>query len=245
MGNQKVQKQNILKTLWENALDLVFPLICPVCGAFGAAPCPYCKAKIKNYRSECASCQKISENFETHKACREFFPLNKVIIATEYNKVTKELIAELKYRYVTNLVDFIALKMAGSLGKQLKRTKSKPILIPVPLHKKRKRERGFNQADLLCKVISERLQIPTVSAIKRIKYTKAQATLNREKRLGNLAGAFRLDTRHRIAPNSLMIIVDDVVTTGATLSLCARTLKHNFKFAQIWGLAFARRPRVI
>lgn len=240
-----MQKQNLLKTLGKRALDIIFPKICPVCGAFGAAPCTHCISKIKPYQSECCACQKISEDFRTHKECLDFFPLARVLIPTEYDKTTKKIVGELKFKYVKNIAPYIAESMAELLQTSLKsqRCSREVMLVPIPLHPRRKRERGFNQSELLCKEISKQLGIPTQNLLKRIRYTTQQKTLDREKRLINLSSAFIIDPEKKISPNSLIILVDDIVTTGATLSACAKAIKHHFPFAPIWGLVYSRQPK--
>ncbi|MCJ7508243.1 MAG: hypothetical protein MUO85_05870 [candidate division Zixibacteria bacterium] len=98
------------------------------------------------------------------------------------------------------------------------------FLIPVPLHPSRKRKRGFNQSEILALEISQKLSLPTLKdVLKRKKRTKDQTTLNAKEREENVKGAFSIRDEDKILDKQI-ILVDDVMTTGATLKECARTL---------------------
>jgi ComF family protein len=93
------------------------------------------------------------------------------------------------------------------------------------LHPARERERGFNQAALLAEWLSERLSLPLRPALERVHYTTTQTAFDRAERMQNLRGAFRL--RKKADVRSLrVLLIDDVLTTGSTLSECARVLKE-------------------
>jgi ComF family protein len=116
-----------------------------------------------------------------------------------------------------------------------------PIVVPVPLHAGRRRERGFNQAELIArnamKLLPERLQLAKTVLIRR-RATQSQVGHTREERLENLRGAFRVADSARIEGRNV-IVVDDVMTTGATLSECARVLKRAGA-EQVWAATVAR-----
>jgi ComF family protein len=98
------------------------------------------------------------------------------------------------------------------------------IIIPVPLHPARERERGFNQASLLAELLSARTSIPSKPLLERIRYTTTQTALDRSERMENLHNAFRL--RKNMNMRDLrVLLIDDVLTTGSTLNECARILK--------------------
>lgn len=103
------------------------------------------------------------------------------------------------------------------------------IIIPVPLHRTKQRERGYNQSDYICTGINEILKIEVIkNLLKRSRYTKTQTKLNREERKENVTNAFEPNKRHfdKIHEKNI-ILVDDVITTGATILECARILKEN------------------
>ena len=94
-------------------------------------------------------------------------------------------------------------------------------IVPVPLHRSKRRARGFDQAADL----AHELGLPVVAALRRVRATPAQATLPAAQRHGNVRGAFALTPAGRALRNSTVVLVDDVSTTGATLDACARVLK--------------------
>lgn len=100
-----------------------------------------------------------------------------------------------------------------------------PVLIPVPLHWKRKWQRGFNQAEEISRTLSKLAHIPSHNALKRRRNTQTQTKLGRSKRLHNLDGAFKL----RSLPKHFRtaILIDDVLTTGSTAEACARVLRKH------------------
>ena len=116
------------------------------------------------------------------------------------------------------------------------------MLIPVPLHHAREREREFNQAEELCRILSQRTEIPTWNALKRVRSTGQQASLTRKQRLDNLRGAFALRRgfgKDRLA-GSKVLLVDDVLTTGSTTDACARVLKRQAGVEKVVVITVAR-----
>lgn len=99
------------------------------------------------------------------------------------------------------------------------------VIVPVPLHRKRRRERGFNQAEELARWLSRRRKLPLWNGLRRIKATEVQARLRRSQRLRNQAGAYALRNEQSDLTGKQCLIIDDVFTTGATVNACARILK--------------------
>jgi ComF family protein len=100
-------------------------------------------------------------------------------------------------------------------------------LVPVPLHAAKVRERGYNQSERIAAGISRVLGIPVLDfAIRRCRYTASQTTLGVEERMANVGGAFVTARKFDPVDDTLIVLVDDVVTSGATMLECARTLKH-------------------
>jgi len=110
-------------------------------------------------------------------------------------------------------------------------------IIPVPLHKKRKAERGFNQAEMIGDILSEELGFSQVLALKRVKNTTQQTKLEKEERLNNVCNAFKI--KQDIKADKV-ILVDDVFTTGATLQECGKQIRQVFEVDEIVGFTLAR-----
>lgn len=158
-----------------------------------------------------------------------------------YEGICRDLILDLKYRGRTSLVPFFARHMAEEVLQQLGAPATDRVL-PVPLHAVRLRERGFNQAQLLAEALSKRLGIPCEGDLLiRCRPTRPQADLTREERARNVRGAF--DLRAGTALKGLgLLLVDDVLTTGATAGACAALLKAAGARA-VWAVTAAYDPR--
>jgi len=136
-----------------------------------------------------------------------------------YEGELRELIHVFKYGGVETL--------AGPLGRlllvALPREQRFDVIVPMPLHWRKKWRRGFNQSELLAREVSRRWSVPLKRLVSRIKNTPAQAGLTNAKRRDNVSGAFRA---RGVVKGMRVLLVDDVMTTGATASACAATLKR-------------------
>jgi len=118
----------------------------------------------------------------------------------------------------------------GKLAAKIKKDKLKEwdidMIIPVPLHRIKKAERGYNQAFYIAKGVSNIIGIPVATnIIKRVKFTQSQTTFNLIKRKSNMAEAFKIGNNKKFYGKNILLI-DDVITTGATISACAKVLKE-------------------
>ena len=148
------------------------------------------------------------------------------------------LIHHLKYNEFWSIGKFIAGPFADRL-QQLGIDERNSLLVPVPLHKTRLRERGYNQAEILCHFVTANTSIPTNSSlIKRIRYTSTQTQLSLEQRKRNVTDAFAVDERQQLL-HKTVILVDDVLTTGATTNACAKELRK-LNPRNIWVFTVAK-----
>ncbi len=176
---------------------------------------------------------------ETPTVSMDEAPLDRLIVAAAYDHpLIKRAISALKYQGRT---EDIAPKLGLLLTRVLNEQAPSPCqtLVPIPLHSSRQQERGFNQAELLCQAMVKHSSgvLRLNSALLKTKETLPQVGLSRSRRMENIRGAFCLGSE--IEKDSHYILVDDVVTTGATLKECARVLKkHGAK--EVWGLVVAR-----
>lgn len=140
----------------------------------------------------------------------------------------KKAIHTLKYKYAEDLAVALADWMVGAIAHhKMLLGESSPLFVPVPLHPRRLRERGFNQADLLARHAAAILAMSyEPQALERIRYTNSQVkSHSRWERLENMTDAFICPDASRCV-NHDIVLVDDVCTTGATLDACARALKE-------------------
>ncbi len=133
----------------------------------------------------------------------------------------RELIHLFKYAGMKALAKPLGAQLAAALP----RDQRFDIVVPMPLHWKRRWQRGFNQSELLARFTARRCGIPVINAVRRTRATRNQAGLSNAKRRGNVSGAFGVTKPDAVAGQRVLLI-DDVMTTGATASACARALKR-------------------
>jgi ComF family protein len=135
----------------------------------------------------------------------------------------------------------LARPLANFLARVLPREERFDVIVPMPLHWRRHWERGFNQSELLAGVIAKKWSVPMQRAVRRVKSTAPQAGLTNAKRRANVGGAFAIKRNVRL-DGARVLLVDDVLTTGATAAACARVLKRAGA-AHVALLALARTDR--
>ena len=156
-----------------------------------------------------------------------------------YEDELRELIHLFKYGRVQTLVTPLGQLLASALPRE----RSFDVIVPMPLYWRKRWQRGFNQAALLARDVSRRTHVPMANALRRVKNTAAQAGLTNAKRRLNVSGAFRAKRRTALRDKRVLLI-DDVLTTGATAASCARALKVAGA-AEVTLLTLARADRRI
>lgn len=154
-----------------------------------------------------------------------------------YRGLTRELLARYKYGRDQSLKPLLKKLIVMALDDERLKNISFSAVVPIPLHGLRERERGFNQALPLAKEIARQKNLPLQPLVKRVTATSFQAGFNREKRLKNLENAFAL--RRPLQLHGNYLLVDDVLTTGTTLSECAKVLLEGGA-SGVWGVTLAR-----
>lgn len=215
-------------------LDLFFPLSCLNCSAPGAHLCPACFAKLK---------------FRDRNYFKDLPALEQVFIAGDYeDPLLEKLIKHLKFSYLEALGPILG-RFLCSFWQEKKLSDlnfSKPekiLVIPIPLSKKRFRQRGFNQAEIIARYFSDFFAYELNLNLKRIKHRRPQSALSEKNRGANIKGVFAWQADRNLNDNilkhRLVILIDDVMTTGATLSEAALTLKQAGA-GKIYALALAK-----
>lgn len=217
-------------------LDLIFPPRCVNCNRVGSYLCRKCIQKIqyKPYQI-CGVCGRASIGGFTHPRCITPYGIDGLYAAAAYTGPVKKAIHFLKYRYVRDLTAPLVNLLFPKLPEWLPRF---DYLVPVPLHPKRERERGFNQSYIIAKALGDLMNVPVKRHIlikKRI--TVPQVNLEKIERQRNLSHAFSVCSPNRIE-NKIIAVIDDVGTTNATVSECAKVLKRGGADA-VWGIVLA------
>jgi ComF family protein len=230
---------NAARQLSVSALDLVFPRRCAVCGAYGPFVCEQCEAELEPAAGpRCPRCWAPGADGEQCLACQASPPaFDGLRAAFVYKGAARELVLALKFKDMSVVAD----TMGELLAVAARRSEiNADKVVPVPLSGRRQRTRGYNQAELLAKALAHELGLPlTGGALRRTRNTPAQAkSADAEARQRNVEGAFACRRPEAIAGRRVLL-VDDVTTTGATLSACAAALKEGGA-ASVWALAFAR-----
>jgi len=218
-------------------LGCLFPPRCPVCGGlripWESLTCTECAGKLRKLREPLCmrcGCEVSDERTEYCADCkdrRSFFVRNYAV--WQYDKQMKRSVADFKYNGRTEYTDFYVYHMANSFGKQLLRH-GVTALVPVPVAGKRKRFRGFNQAELLAEGLAKVLGLQVVHLLKRVQNTVPQSKLSRKERKENLLQSMEWDEKEESSLPVLpkcVAIVDDIYTTGATMEACAQVLAEH------------------
>ena len=201
-------------------LPLVVSPLCPICGI------PFIGAGSDH---RCGACLANPPLFDTARA--PFL----------YEGSIRDLIHSFKYSQKTHLRNPLALLTIEGMGVFL--TEKKPnLIIPVPLHRSRLRQRGFNQAVLLGRIVSQHLSLPMrTDVLVRTRPTEPQIDLSATERRVNVKGAFAIYKPEQIACKRILLL-DDVMTTGSTMNECAKVLK-NAGAESVMAVTIARTAR--
>ncbi|MCS6841555.1 MAG: ComF family protein [Roseiflexus sp.] len=208
-----------LALLLDSLLSLLLPDRCAGCGRLGALLCDECRHRLVVYDE---ALPRVADQ------------LTGVRIAYVFEGPLRHALHQLKYRRRRRVARPLGTLMASHLH-----THPLPCdaLIPVPLHQKRLKERGFNQAELLAREVARATGFPlVVGPLVRIRATRQQALLGVAERIENVADAF---VWKGPAPPARIVLVDDVLTTGATVNACAAALRAGGA-REVYALALAR-----
>ena len=233
-------------------LDIFFPKRCLGCGKWGAYICHSCK-KIMPLLPylKCPVCEKPAIDGVTHPKCKTKYSMDGLISFFRYDGIVKKAIKQIKYRYVSSITDDLVFYNALIHTSYIPYRKS--IIVPIPLHSSRYRERGFNQAESIANALGRKFCIPVQNdvLIRRKKTIPQVEMKDKEMRLANMKDVFAMKNNFAIQRlarrnlseggfhDSVILLVDDVFTTGATLRSATTVLKHaGVKF--VWGITVAQ-----
>ncbi len=220
----------------------IYPTICQLCGApgeFGIDICSPCLLDLPENRSCCRICaQPLPATHGTEHICGKCLQQSPIFDRCHapflYDYPISNLISDFKFSGKLHLGRLLAKLLIRFI--ETHNLELPDLIMPVPLHPTRMRERGFNQATELARPLIRHFDIRLdIQSCKRIKSTEAQSTLNKKIRAKNMRGAFemvkKLDCEY-------LVLVDDVVTTGATVNELSKLLKAaGAKRVDVWALA--------
>ena len=224
-----------VKKILATALDIACPGVCLSCGALLEGPwelplcgpctveanfagdmmCPRCGAGVTRDPEEmrmCPKCHDLNLNFE------------RAVSLAPYEGPMGQVVRALKFRGRRALAGPLGRMLAAILRRQ-DFTQHLDVIVPVPIHWRRRFKRGFNQSELIAQSLGRALGLPVEGRnLRRIRHTKPQTRLSRRERLSNLKGAFRV-RRPGAFKDRNVLLVDDVMTTGGTITECSREIR--------------------
>jgi len=204
------------------------------CGREGSYICKVCQSKLREPEQICPMCLKPSLDGWVHPRCRTSYGIERVLIGLPYRGVVQSCLKKVKYKSAWEIMSFLYdmctfpdLKIEG--------------VTSVPMWRKKELVRGFNQADILAKLVSADYKVTNLVTLTRVRDTKPQYGLKKDERRDNVEGAFQICKQQtaNYIQHKRVILVDDVWTTGATMRECAKILKKS-GVKEVWGLTLAR-----
>ena len=226
----------------KSLIDLIYPPRCPICQVFlrdehapqGDQDLPFCRACFKDFTGIdspiCPLCGRpFSEGAERDRVCEDCLrkrPSYDIVRAPFlYQGALMEAIHELKYARRTHLADSLGSLLASFAQTWIGELKG-CVIMPVPLHPRRLRARGFNQSLLLARCVALKTGFALdYLSLRRTRFTKPQTELSSEERKKNVRKAFEV-VQPEAVKGKAIVLVDDVATTGSTLNECAKALKR-------------------
>lgn len=212
-----------MKSEYANKIfDFFLPRICPSCNnklnSFEEIVCDYCFSRLKLTPESL-----IKTEYENKFAIKNFIKDFHPIFVFESGNEIQHLIHSLKYNKQFRIGIYLGEIIANQINQKFIDWNIE-LIIPIPLHQLKKAERGYNQSEFIAKGLSERTKIPcSRKVIHRKKFTETQTHLSALERQQNVKDAFKVVNKKLIEGKNILL-VDDVITTGATISECAKVL---------------------
>jgi ComF family protein len=211
-------------------IDVLLPPSCAGCGRYGSLLCDACRASFRSASPAAVTFVQADPGVVIGEA------LTLALAAFRYEAAVRKVLQRLKYGGSARLARPLAVA-ALPVFQRLVEVSGRLTIVPVPVHPDRRRERGYNQAELLAGWLARSAGLPISDVLVRARATTKQHRLDRAGRLRNLRGAIRLAEGARPPPG--VILVDDILTTSATLEACAGILREAGCQA-VYGFAVAR-----
>lgn len=221
-------------------LDFLFPKKCVGCGNLGSYLCKKCFGRIVYLEKPvCPVCQRQAIGGKTHFGCRGKFRLDGLVVPLRYKWPIDVAIKKIKYKWIYTISEILIAFVVTDFWKS--DVPNFDLILPIPLHVRRKRWRGFNQAEIFAGDLAKRFKVKMGRELVRVRETKTQVGLSKDERKSNISGAFRY-AQGKLPNYDLkgknILLVDDVYTTGATMSEACKVLKKAGA-GEVWALCVA------
>lgn len=223
-------------------LDLFFPKRCVHCRRWGEFLCEGCINEIEFLTEQfCPACKKTAVLGFANHGCSKKSPLDQIYSLCWYRGPIRSLVNSFKFKpTVRNLTEVIHMIMMRGLSQEECEAWNDPLITAVPLHPFSENERGYNQAVLIAQVLSGITHyLSQFDLLAKTQLSQRQSGLNKKQRQANVKGVFQAKKlKTKIKPE--IVLVDDVYTTGSTLSECAKVLKKELEVEKVYGFTLAR-----
>jgi ComF family protein len=213
-----------------DVLDIFFPKSCSICGKKEEYLCSRCKKLFKRNLPECYICRKLSSNYKTHLECKKRSSLDHVFVSWKYDSLSSSLLKNYKYKNIFTISDVLSDFLVESfLNSQFKDIVKDSLIINVPISFVRLRDRGFNQTEDIAIALSKKLNIPYSNnfIMRRVEFGH-QSLRDKDERRYASEDEFHIKNHMDMKNFKSITIVDDVLTTGATLEAITGILKKEY-----------------
>jgi competence protein ComFC len=208
-------------------IDVFYPKICVGCQREGDYICQACRMKLVTPDSICPMCSRLSLGGWVHPTCQTKDGIDRLLIGLPYRGMVQACLKKVKYKHSWDVIDFLVSLSHFSL--------SEGLLVPVPMYGMKERLRGFNQVQRIADLLSSQFSLEVRPVLVRTRDTVPMYGLSRSERARNVDSAFAFVSQLTQVPK-LVLLIDDVWTTGATMQACTRVLKDS-GVTEVWCLA--------
>lgn len=226
-----------LNNFFWKCIDWIYPPVCCTCGEIGKLICDGCYSQIAFIQNpSCIFCAEPLNSGSICKRCKQQLPHFSILRSLGYYSGSlRDAIVSLKYHRNIGLGAFFAPHLCEIIVNEKWNI---DLISAIPLSSNRKKERGYNQAEILAKPIARTMNLPySEKSVHRIKHTSSQVGLSVKERQLNMKEAF--EANPQVVKNKSILLIDDVATTGATMDACAKALL-DAGCRQVFGLTLAK-----